>query len=310
MTTSGTMPATGTSGRSLNAEAQRPGNIVRLVQVAYEVLLAPLAICWLLSSTRIHPAYRFGWFARLSLGLRFYWNRQRVCTGTNPKVHLAMALKLLEIPPEIPGVVVECGTWKGGTAVNLSLICRLIGRRLWIYDSFQGLPPADPRDREGPAYAAGDYCGTLEEVKSNLERYGAPEVCTFVEGWFEDTLPELSTPVVLAYVDVDLEYSLHTCVLHLWRNLDENGYVFIDEAVGLNYSALFFSERWWGKYFRRTPPGLIGAGTGLPMGNFYVGPYTEHRAHRWQRAGTGAYTCKSFSGYWPHFPESAGEGEP
>lgn len=192
MTTSDTMPATGTSGRSLNAEAQRPGFALRL-----------------LNSTRIHPAYRLAWIARLSLLFRFYWNRIVVGTATSPKAQLAMVLKLLEMPPEIPGVVVQCGTWKGGTVVNLSLVCRLVGRRLWIYESIQG-PASD-------------------DVKRNLARYGAPEVCTFKRGCLDKMLPELSTPVVLAYIFVAQECSRQTCLLHLRRNLERNGYLFDGE---------------------------------------------------------------------------------
>jgi hypothetical protein len=275
----------------------------KILGYAYEFLLAPFAILWILNSTKIHPAYRVGFFRKLRIDGRFYLNRLLIPTGTNPKVHLAMALKLLEIPPEEEGIVVECGTWKGGTAANLSIICRLTGRQLFVFDSFRGLPPADPTDREGSGYRAGDYCGSRGEVERNLRRCGVYDSCVLVEGWFEDTLPGLSRRVVLAYVDVDLDHSLHTCVLHIWRDLVDSGYLFIDEAVGLDYCALFFWERWWKKYFNRHPPGLIGAGTGLPLGNFYVGPYSQAREHPWQRPSTGAYTAKAFSGYWPHFVE-------
>jgi hypothetical protein len=46
----------------------------------------------------------------------------------------------------VKGVVVECGYWKGGAAVNLSLMCEITGRTLKVYDSFEGLPPAAPGD--------------------------------------------------------------------------------------------------------------------------------------------------------------------
>ncbi len=273
----------------------------KAISLLYELLLAPFAILSIVSSSKIHPTYHFGVLRAINIGFRFYLNRLRIPTATNPKVHLAMALKLLELPPEEEGIVVECGTWKGGTAVNLSLICEMTGRRLFVFDSFRGLPSSSPLDREGGAYRAGDYCGTLNEVKVNLQRWGAYSSCVLIEGWFEDTLPHLNEHVVLAYVDVDLEFSLHTCVLHIWKHLTTAGHLFIDEAVGLDYCALFFSERWWKKYFDRTPPGLIGAGTGLPLGNFYIGPYSERSAHPLQHAGTGAYTSKHLSGHWPHF---------
>jgi len=214
-----------------------------------------------------------------------------------------MALKLLETPPEVVGDVVECGTWKGGSAANLSLVCRIAGRRLKVFDSFQGLPEGRPGDREAAGYAKGDYCGTLDEVRRNIGRHGAIEVCDFVPGWFEDTLPTFTSPVVLAFLDVDLEASLDTCVRHLWPRLVEGGHLFTDEAVGLDYTALFFSERWWQRYFGRTPPGLMGAGTGLPLGEYYPGPLKQLKHHGlWNPNGVG-YTQKGSSGVWTYFPD-------
>src|ERR1017187_6303006 len=111
----------------------------KILGYSWELFLEPFAILWILNSAKIHPPYRVGFFRKLCIGSRFYLNRLLIPTGANPKMHLAMALKLLEI-----GIVVECGTWKGGTAANLSIICRLTGRQLFIFDSFRGLPPADP----------------------------------------------------------------------------------------------------------------------------------------------------------------------
>jgi len=270
---------------------------------AHVVLTAPFAIMAIMTSESIHPHYRMGWWRRMALGLRMFRNTLRIRTGTSYKTHLVMALKLLETPPEVVGDVVECGTWKGGSAANLSLVCRIAGRRLKVFDSFQGLPEGRPGDREAAGYAKGDYCGTLDEVRRNIGRHGAIEVCDFVPGWFEDTLPTFTSPVVLAVLDVDLEASLDTCVRHLWPRLVEGGHLFTDEAVGLDYTALFFSERWWQRYFGRTPPGLMGAGTGLPLGEYYPGPLKQLKHHGlWNPNGVG-YTQKGSSGVWTYFPD-------
>ena len=273
----------------------------RIVHFAHLLLTLPFAVAFLASSSRVHPAYGYGYPRRVLLGLRFFANTVLVRAGTSYKLHLAMAMKLLELPPDETGVVVECGAWKGGSAVNLSLACAATGRELWIYDSFEGLPPAEPGDREGVYYQAGDYAGSLEEVRGNLHRYGALDRCRFVKGWFDDTLGEPpSQPVVLAFVDVDLEASLDRCVRALWPVLTPNASLFIDEAVSPDYCSLFFSERWWSETFGRTPPGLIGAGSGLPLGTYYVGPWGERAEHPFQHQGTGAYTGPWCSGVWTY----------
>ena len=210
-----------------------------------------------------------------------------------------MALKLFELPPDVKGVVVECGSWKGCSAANLSLISKVVGRRLKVFDSFQGLPPP---------LQEGLFCGSLEEVKENVRRYGAIECCEFIPGWFDDTLPELHEPVLLAWMDVDLKASLDTCVRYIWPNLVDEGYLFTDECWKMDYVSLFWSEKWWKQNFDRTPPGLIGSGTGVALGNFYIGPKTEIDGHPLQHAGTCGYTRKSFNGTWSYYPEKENIG--
>jgi len=266
----------------------------------YYVLTVPISIFFILNSTNFHPAYKIGFFKKYGLGLRMFLNKFRVQTGVSYKAHLAMALKIFETPPEVPGDVVECGTWKGGGAANLSLICREAGRKLKIYDSYRGLPPNVEGEME--LYTEGEYVGTLDEVKENIRRYGAIESCEFIEGWFENTLPSHNTPVLLAFLDVDLESSLETCIRYLWNHLTPQGYIFIDEYVGLDYCAIFWSERYWQETFKRTPPGLIGAGVGLALGEYYIGPYNEAASHPLQHPNAGAYTRKDFSGYWNFYP--------
>jgi hypothetical protein len=264
----------------------------------------PVSIFFILNSSSIHPQYRMTRLRKFLLGWRMFRNTMRIRTGTSYKTHLAMALKILEAPPDLAGDVIECGTWKGGSAANLSLVCRIAGRRLKIFDSFEGLPVGEPGDREAPTYKPGDYCGTLDEVKSNISRYGAIESCEFIKGWFKDTLPKLNSPVLLAFLDVDLEASLHSCVRYIWPNLVDKGFIFIDECVGLDYCALFYSERFWKTYFDRTPPGMIGAGTGLPLGEYYIGPWPESPGHPLQHPTAGSYTRKDMSGFWAYYPES------
>jgi hypothetical protein len=217
-----------------------------------------------------------------------------------------MAAKLLEVPPEVDGVVVECGSWLGGSTANLSLACDAVGRRLIVYDSFEGLPAPEPGDIYAKPETTGLLRGDLEVVKDNVRRYGAIERCTFRKGWFSDTLPRHEEAIVLCFLDVDHQASLHDCILNLWPRLTDRGYVFIDEYVLSDYCALFWSERWWRTYFDAAPPGLLGSGTGVGVGQYYLGPFEEWQAHH--DPTSVAYTRKDFSGYWGYYPESRSKG--
>ncbi|MEX0666631.1 MAG: TylF/MycF/NovP-related O-methyltransferase [Acidimicrobiia bacterium] len=270
----------------------------RSARGVYNVLSLFLIARWGFDKHRIHPSYQMNWRRKFKLAYRMYRNTRKVRTGTSYKAHLAMAAKLLEIPPETAGVVVECGCWLGGSTVNLSLICDIVGRDLIVYDSFEGLPVAEPGDHHAKPESRSMFRGDLERVQENVRRHGVIGRCQFRKGWFNETLPSHTEPVVLCFLDVDFQASLHDCIVNLWPRLTEQGYVFVDEFMYLDYCALFFSERFWKQYFDAPPPGLMGAGTGVGVGQHYLGPFD------WSTDPTSvAYTRKDFYGLWDYVRE-------
>ena len=281
--------------------AWRRNALPQAITSLWRSLTLPAAVLFLFQSDRIHPAYELGRLRRLALARRMHANARRIQTYTSYKAHLAMAVKLLEMPPEVEGDVVECGCFRGGSTANLSLACELVGRRLIVYDSFEGLPPPRTGDRYAGPETEGYLAASLEEVRENVRSHGAIECCEFRKGWFEDTLPTHASPIVLCFLDVDYEASLRECVLCLWNHLTPRGYLFIDEYVLLDYCALFWSERFWRRHFERVPPGLIGAGSGIGLGEHYLGPRTEMPAI--QGPGSIAYTRKDLTGSWEYFPD-------
>jgi O-methyltransferase len=268
----------------------------------YHRASAPLTIALLFSNRSFHPKYQMTWRRRWRLGRRLYRNWRHVRTGISYKAHIAMAAKLLEIPPGVSGVVVECGCWVGGTTTNLSVICDIVGRDLIVYDSFEGLPAPAPGDAMD-AKVQGSFRGALSVVQENVRRYGVIERCTFRQGWFRDTLPDHEEQIVLCFVDVDLKSSMHDCVVNLWPYLTDKGYLFFDEYTQLDNCALFFSERFWHDYLDAAPPGLMGSGTGVGVGQYFLGPWPGG-APAIQRPTSLAYTRKDFFGRWDYVPTS------
>jgi O-methyltransferase len=279
--------------------------IPNFLRRAYISLSLPVVVVMLFYNHHFDPAYEMTWAKRFKLAYKMRRTTRRVVTGTSYKAHLAMAVKLLEIPPDVDGVVVECGCFLGGSTANLSLVCEVIGRDLIVYDSFEGLPPPSANDKYAKPQYTGRFKGSLDVVEANVRKYGAIDRCTFVKGWFKDTLPRHDQPVVLCFLDVDYQASLHDCVLNLWPRLTERGYLFVDEYVLTDYCALFYSERYWRTYFDTKPPGLVGAGTGVGIGQYYLGPYPEFSMGKTpiQQPDTAAYTRKDFTGVWEYFPD-------
>jgi O-methyltransferase len=293
--------------RRLRARRDRRRHLTRAQRLsrAWATLTLPTTVAFLLWNPRIDPAYGLTWPRKLRLALRMWRTTRSVYTGTSYKAHLAIAAKLFEIPPDVEGVVVECGCFLGGSTANLSLACEITGRELVVYDSFEGLPAPEPGDKYAKDVQTGALAADLETVRENVRRFGTIDRCTFRKGWFSDTLPEHAEPIVLAFLDVDYQSSLDDCIRNLWPKLTDQGYVFIDEYVLTDYCALFWSERYWRTHFDTTPPGLIGAGSGAGVGQYYLGPFSEWNwgAESPQDPTSVAYTRKDFSGHWDYYPD-------
>ena len=293
------MPADTTAPKWSNFEAavsdkarSRP---TRSMRDAYDALSLPLLVQWLFDQERIHPAYGVSRKDLYRLAFRMYRNTQAVPTGISYRAHLAMAAKLLETPPEVKGAIVECGCWVGGTTANLSLIADMVGRDLIVYDSFEGLPPGEEKDKRAKPNLEGYFRGDLDVVEANVRRRGAIDRVELRKGWFDATLPHHTEPIELCFIDVDFDASLHDCVVNLWPHLNPKGHLFLDEYVMLDYCALFFSERFWDRHFDAPPPGLMGTGTGIGLGQYFLGPFALK-----VRPRSIAYTRKNFYGRWDY----------
>lgn len=217
--------------------------------------------------------YNVGFLTKLGLVLKMIKNNKKVTSSSTFLEHLAMATRILNIPPSVEGCVVECGCYKGGSTANLSLVSALCNRRLEVFDSFEGLPQPSNRDsvhtvldlREFHTYSKSAWYGSLEEVKKNISRYGKIDVCNFNVGFFEDTLPKFNKGCAFIFLDVDLRSSLEACLKYLWPLLRDGSYLFTHEAPHMEIASLFFDRQWWRDNLNCDYPGLVGAGCGLGL---------------------------------------------
>jgi hypothetical protein len=103
----------------------------------------------------------------------------------------------------VTGDFAEFGCFKGYSSAMLSFACAQLGLTMHIFDSFEGLPPAP-----GSGYEAGQYAGSLDEVRDHVTRFGAVESVRFHQGFFADTFRGWRPPPLMClWMDVDLEVS-------------------------------------------------------------------------------------------------------
>lgn len=246
--------------------------LMRLIRALAASLFLPLHL-----APYLHPgtgrAYGLDLTAKVRLALRMRRAARHIPSASSWIVHLAMATQILRTAPLQSGAIVECGCFKGASSASLSLVAKATGRRMHIFDSFEGLPEPEEEDRahvvlskrEVHTYTRGAFAGALEDVKANVARYGAIDVCEFHKGFVEDTLPTFDEPVAFAYVDVDLVSAERTCLQYLWPLLGDGCFLFTDEAHHLEIAECFYDRAWWQATLATEPPGLVGAGSGLGL---------------------------------------------
>lgn len=207
--------------------------------------------------------------ASLLRRLGLIWRAYRIsysveCPHMEGEMARVMAA-ILAVPRDVEAVIVEAGSYKGGSASKLSRAVRYAGRRFVVFDSFEGIPEHHEQHSKniygGDAYfPPGSYKGSLDEVRSNVARYGAVEVCRFVKGWFDDTMPGFKQPVGVAYIDVDLESSTRTCIRYLFPLLVPGGVLFSQDGHLPWVIDLLRDENFWRDEVGAQPSRIDGLG--------------------------------------------------
>jgi hypothetical protein len=131
---------------------------------------------------------------------------------------------------------IEVGCFKGLSVVRLSQVARLLGKRIRVYDTFEGLPASDPVYNAvvgGLNYELkeGSYQGTIEEVQRNVEKFGAPELVSLIKGDVRRTLPDPALDKIsFAFFDVDLVESYKSCFAGIARHIEPGTTIAFHEA--------------------------------------------------------------------------------
>lgn len=155
-----------------------------------------------------------------------------------PEAEYTSNLVLAQQIEKVPGCIVECGVWRGGMSAGLAAI---LGneREYFLFDSFQGLPPAQEidgtaalrwqKDAQSPQYY--NNCSADEEIARQAMTMSGAKSFQLVKGWFEQTLPafSLSKPVALLRLDGDWYDSTLACLETLFDSVVPNGIIILDD---------------------------------------------------------------------------------
>jgi O-methyltransferase len=174
----------------------------------------------------------------------------------------------------VRGDVVECGVWRGGSSMLAALTFAQAGdegRAIWLYDTFEGMPPPSARDTDRFGTQAKEVLGqferapglnnpwayaTLQDVQQNMDRTAYANV-RLVPGMVEDTIPaQAPDRISLLRLDTDWYESTRHELNHLYPRLEPGGILLLDDYG------------WWSgarqavdEYFAETPIFLVRVGT-------------------------------------------------
>jgi O-methyltransferase len=148
---------------------------------------------------------------------------------------------------DIPGDVAECGVWRGGSCMLMSLALLELGsteRRILMFDTFEGHPqPTADKDidiwgnrgiDEWQAHVRNDERWafvSVDEVRANLQATGYPvDRLMLIQGMVEETVPRhLPDQLAILRLDTDWYESTRVALLHLYPRLAPGGVLIIDD---------------------------------------------------------------------------------
>lgn len=104
-------------------------------------------------------------------------------------------------------------------------------KKLWIYDSFEGLPEKDKKDESvlGLDFKKGELFVTKREVKERFLRAGLP-VPVIKKAWFSDLSNEdLPERIAFAFLDGDFYESIRDSLRLVGPRMDSRGVVVVHD---------------------------------------------------------------------------------
>lgn len=155
-------------------------------------------------------------------------------TWRNDQVSEIETIKILATAKDclaVAGDFVELGCYRGDTSLMLAEILQGTGKKLWIYDSFEGLPKksVDDESAMGVDFREGELAVSKMEVKKRFLRAGLP-VPKITKAWFSELdnndLPE---KIAFAFLDGDLYDSINDSLRLVEDKISDGGVIMVHD---------------------------------------------------------------------------------
>ena len=140
----------------------------------------------------------------------------------------------------VPGNFVECGTYRGGTSALLAQVLRQQGkgRKLFAFDTFEGMPKSTDFDKhnnmsaERTGCVPGKWKSSLGNFNALLRHFKVSNLVVPTKGLFRDTLPKMKAtigPIAFLHADADFYESTLDIFNNLYAKIVPGGIIQVDD---------------------------------------------------------------------------------
>lgn len=162
------------------------------------------------------------------------------------------------IDDNIEGDFVECGVAVGSMIGQMSKanIQKGANKKVYGYDSFEGIPWATKEDTDQPGIglvdkskfglleSTGIASHSLEDVIAQMKAWSVYDNVHLIKGWFQETIPfNTIGKICLLRLDGDMYESTRICLRYLYKKVSDGGIIIIDDYI-LDGCKLAVHELW------------------------------------------------------------------
>jgi O-methyltransferase len=138
----------------------------------------------------------------------------------------------------LPGAIVECGVWNGGSAAIMGLANQddsyhRMTRTIWLFDSFEGVPRPGEQDgkQEREGFFEGWNKGHIAMVHRIFAKLGVPmDHVRIVRGWFDATLQTAPIDrIAILHIDSDWYDSVKIVLDTFYDRVVPGGFIILND---------------------------------------------------------------------------------
>jgi len=141
---------------------------------------------------------------------------------------MALMLNVRQLQNEgVAGDFAELGVWKGNSAAILAHFAAQSGRRLFLFDTFEGF---DRRDLVGADQSHNrDFSDT--SIEAVRETVGHPELTTYLKGFFPGTITDevRERQFALVHIDCDLYEPMKAALAFFYPRMPAGGMLLLHD---------------------------------------------------------------------------------